>query len=120
VAFYERQDVRNAKLVADGRADKVKERVYTGKPTYYQQIWTSIKTVFFGFMIASVIAIPVGILAGLSATANAAINPIIQIFKPVSPLAWLPIVTMIVSAVYATPRWVFRRLTGIWSACPKC
>ncbi|MFT7441213.1 MAG: nitrate/nitrite transport system permease protein, partial [Sulfitobacter sp.] len=89
-AFYERQDARNAKLVASGKADKVKERVYTGKPTYYQQIWTSIKTVFFGFLIGSLIAIPLGILAGLSATANAAINPIIQIFKPVSPLAWLP------------------------------
>lgn len=108
-AFYERQEVRNAKLIADDRADKVKERTYTGKPTYYQQIWTSIKTVFFGFLIASVIAIPVGILAGLSATANAAINPIIQIFKPVSPLAWLPIVTMVVSAVYATNDGMFSK-----------
>ncbi len=57
---------------------------------------------FFGFLIASVIAIPLGIMAGLSATANAAINPLIQIFKPVSPLAWLPTVTMAVSAMYAT------------------
>ncbi|MEM6465902.1 MAG: ABC transporter permease, partial [Pseudomonadota bacterium] len=32
-AFYVRQDERNAKLVADGQADRVKERVYTGKPT---------------------------------------------------------------------------------------
>lgn len=102
VAFYIRQDERNAKLIADGNADKVKERVYTGKPTYYDQIWTSLKTVFFGFLIATVIAVPVGILTGLSPTANAAINPIIQIFKPVSPLAWLPIVTMVVSAVYVT------------------
>ena len=78
------------------------ERAYTGAPSYYAQIWTSIKTVFFGFLIASVIAIPLGIMAGLSPTANAAINPIIQIFKPVSPLAWLPIVTMVVSAVYVT------------------
>ena len=101
-AFYVRQDERNAKLVADGQADRVKERVYTGKPTYYDQIWTSIKTVFFGFLIASVVAIPLGIMAGLSATANAAINPLIQIFKPVSPLAWLPIVTMVVSALYVT------------------
>ncbi|WP_339760043.1 ABC transporter permease [uncultured Sulfitobacter sp.] len=108
-AFYERQDARNAKLVASGKADKVKERVYTGKPTYYQQIWTSIKTVFFGFLIGSLIAIPLGILAGLSATANAAINPIIQIFKPVSPLAWLPIVTMVVSAVYATNDGMFTK-----------
>ncbi len=101
-AFYVRQDERNAKLVADGQSDRVKERVYTGKPTYYDQIWTSIKTVFFGFLIASAIAIPLGIMAGLSVTANAAINPLIQIFKPVSPLAWLPIVTMVVSALYVT------------------
>jgi nitrate/nitrite transport system permease protein len=99
-AFYVRQDERNAKLIADGQADRVKERVYTGKPTYYDQIWTSIKTVFFGFLLASIVAIPLGIAAGLSATVNAAINPLIQIFKPVSPLAWLPIVTMVVSATY--------------------
>lgn len=108
-AFYVRQDDRNAKLIADGKSDKVKERTYTGKPTYYQQIWTSIKTVFFGFLIGSLIAIPLGITAGLSPTANAAINPIIQIFKPVSPLAWLPIVTMIVSAVYATNDGMFTK-----------
>lgn len=108
-AFYERQDVRNAKLIADGKADRVKERVYTGKPTYYQQILTSIKTVFFGFLIASFIAIPLGIAAGLSVTANAALNPLIQIFKPVSPLAWLPIVTMVVSAVYTTNDGMFSK-----------
>ena len=33
---------------------------------------------------------------------NAAINPLIQIFKPVSPLAWLPIVTMVDSALYVS------------------
>ena len=78
------------------------ERAYTGAPSYYQQIGTSILTVFFGFLIATVVAVPLGIAAGLSKTANAALNPLVQIFKPVSPLAWLPIVTMIVSAVYAT------------------
>ncbi len=108
-AFYVRQDERNAEHIANGDDDKVRERIYTGKPTYYQQIWTSIKTVFFGFMIGAVIAIPVGILAGLSITANAAINPIIQIFKPVSPLAWLPIVTMVVSAVYTTNDGMFSK-----------
>ncbi|SDX44769.1 ABC transporter permease [Litoreibacter albidus] len=108
-AFYERQDQRNAKLIAEGKDDKVRERAYTGKPTYYQQIWTSIKTVFFGFLIGSLIAIPLGIVAGLSPTANAAINPIIQIFKPVSPLAWLPIVTMVVSAAYATNDGMFSK-----------
>lgn len=108
-AFYERQEARNAKLIAQGRDDKVRHRSFTGKPTYDQQIWTSIKTVFFGFLVGSVIAIPLGILAGLSATANAAINPIIQIFKPVSPLAWLPIVTMVVSALYASNDGLFSK-----------
>tara|TARA_R110002051_G_scaffold107350_2_gene180256 strand:- start:287 stop:1360 length:1074 start_codon:yes stop_codon:yes gene_type:complete len=102
VAFYQRQDARNAQAIANGDPDAVRDRIYTGKPTYYDQIWTSIKTVFFGFLIASIVAIPLGIAAGLSVTANAALNPLIQIFKPVSPLAWLPIVTMIVSAVYTT------------------
>lgn len=108
-AFYERQDARNAELIANGNEDRVRERIYTGKPTYYDQIWTSIKTVFFGFLIASIVAIPLGIAAGLSATANAALNPLIQIFKPVSPLAWLPIVTMIVSAVYTTNDGMFSK-----------
>ncbi|SLN28340.1 ABC transporter permease [Pseudooctadecabacter jejudonensis] len=108
-AFYVRQDERNAEHIANGEPDKVRDRVYTGKPTYYDQIWTSIKTVFFGFLIASIVAIPLGIAAGLSATANAALNPLIQIFKPVSPLAWLPIVTMIVSATYTTSDGMFSK-----------
>ena len=100
--FYTRQDERNAKLVAAGKEDRVKWREFTGAPSYYDQIWTSLQTVFFGFLIATAVAVPIGILCGLSPTANAAFNPIIQIFKPVSPLAWLPIVTMVVSAVYVT------------------
>ncbi|MBX2855618.1 MAG: ABC transporter permease [Rhodobacteraceae bacterium] len=99
-AFYERQEKRNDKLVEAGKADKVKWRDYTGKPTYYDQIWTSIQTVFFGFLLATIVAVPLGIMSGLSPIANAALNPLIQIFKPVSPLAWLPIVTMVVSATY--------------------
>ncbi len=100
--FYIKQDEKNAALVATGKADEVKSRTYAGKPTFPGQIVTSIKTVFLGFLIGTLIAVPLGILSGLSATANAAINPLVQIFKPVSPLAWLPIVTMVVSALYAS------------------
>lgn len=102
-AFYERQENRNAKLIEAGKADQVRERTYTGKPTYLDQIVTSLFTVGLGFLIATIIAVPLGIASGLSKTFNGAINPLIQIFKPVSPLAWLPIVTMIVSATYANP-----------------
>ncbi len=52
---------------------------------------------------------PLGILCGLSPTINAALNPLIQVFKPVSPLAWLPIVTMVVSAVYTSNNPIFEK-----------
>ena len=74
-AFYERQDARNAELVGDGRADDVKVRAYTGTPTFYDQIWTSIKTVLFGFAIATLFAVPLGILCGLSPTVNLGAHP---------------------------------------------
>jgi len=101
-AFYERQETRNrSKLELDANAT-VTTRVYTGAPTFIDQIFTSIITVSVGFLIASLIAIPLGIFCGLSQKLNNALNPIFQVFKPVSPLAWLPIVTMVVSAVYVT------------------
>ena len=102
VAFIERQEARNQeKLAADPNAE-VRIRPYTGKPTFFDQIVTSLLTVFSGFLLAMVIAVPLGVLTGLSSNVYRAINPIVQIFKPVSPLAWLPIVTIIVSAVYVT------------------
>jgi len=100
-AFYARQEKRNEKLIAAGKADSVKFRDYTGHPTYLDQIFTSLKTVAMGFLIATLVAVPLGILCGLSPGVNAALNPLIQIFKPVSPLAWLPLVTMVVSALMA-------------------
>ncbi|MEZ5542404.1 MAG: ABC transporter permease [Pseudomonadota bacterium] len=101
-AFYERQEQRNReKLAADPQAE-VRIRPYTGKPTFLDQIFTSLKTVFTGFLLGSIIAVPIGVISGLSTNVYRAINPIVQIFKPVSPLAWLPIVTMLVSALYVT------------------
>ena len=107
--FNERVEARNQRFIENGQPEKVKQIAYTGSPSYYDQIWTSIKTVFFGFLLATVFAVPVGILAGLSPIANSAINPIIQIFKPVSPLAWLPIVTMVVSATYTVDDGLFSK-----------
>ncbi|MXN66314.1 ABC transporter permease subunit [Stappia sp. GBMRC 2046] len=98
--FYERQEKRNAKFTTEGHPERVKWRDYTGKPTFIDQIATSLLTVGLGFLIATLVAVPLGIACGLSQTVNGAVNPLIQIFKPVSPLAWLPIVTMIVSALY--------------------
>lgn len=100
--FYERQEKRNQEIKAQDPSYEPTTRAYTGKTTYLDQILTSLKTVFAGFLLATVIAVPLGILAGSSRIVQAAINPIVQIFRPVSPLAWLPIVTLVVSALYVT------------------
>jgi len=101
-AFYERQEKRNAARVAKDPNYVPKIRAYTGKETFIDQIGTSLITVMSGFILAAVVAIPLGIAIGLSKSLNTAVNPIIQIFKPVSPLAWLPLVTMVVSALYVS------------------
>ncbi|MBF2064814.1 MAG: nitrate ABC transporter permease [Calothrix sp. C42_A2020_038] len=51
----------------------------------------SLRRVLIGFFLGALVAIPVGFLIGMSKRAMMALNPVIQIFKPVSPLAWLPI-----------------------------
>lgn len=109
VAFFERQEKRNAARVEQDPSYVPKLRAYTGKPTFIDQIGTSLVTVLCGFLLASLIAIPAGIFIGLSNRLNQAVNPLVQIFKPVSPLAWLPLVTMVVSAVYVTDDPMFQK-----------
>jgi nitrate/nitrite transport system permease protein len=100
--FYARQEKRNAETLARDPQAKVQTRAYTGKPSFFAQIFTSLYTVLTGFAIAALIAVPLGIVCGLSKSLYTAVNPLIQLFKPVSPLAWLPLVTMVVSAVYTS------------------
>ena len=90
--FYAAQDAR----IAAGTQAMAFD--YAGPPTFLDQVGTSLKTVALGFILATLFAVPIGLAAGLSPMFNAAINPLVQIMKPVSPLAWLPIVTMVVSA----------------------
>ncbi|WP_137679606.1 ABC transporter permease [Aurantiacibacter suaedae] len=97
--FYADQEVRNAAAVAAGNTAGVTDFTYSGPPTFLDQIITSLKTVALGFLLATLAAVPIGLVCGLSPVVNAAINPLVQIMKPVSPLAWLPIVTMVISAL---------------------
>ena len=108
-AFYARQGQRNEELRASDPSAEISTAHYTGRPTYVDQILTSLKTVFTGFLLATLIAVPIGVLCGLSRTASAAFSPFIQIFKPVSPLAWLPLVTMVVSALYVSAEPMFEK-----------
>jgi nitrate/nitrite transport system permease protein len=107
--YYARQAERNAQARAADSGAVSETRRYSGRPTYVDQIVTSLETVFAGFLMATLVAVPLGIVCGLSRTMQTALNPLIQLFRPVSPLAWLPIVTMVVAAVYVTPDPMFER-----------
>jgi nitrate/nitrite transport system permease protein len=107
--FYERQQRRNAEMIAADPEVTPSTVRYTGRPTYIDQIFTSLKTVFTGFLFATLLAVPIGILCGMSRTLDAAIHPFVQVFKPISPLAWLPIVTLVVSALYVSEDPLFEK-----------
>ncbi|WP_166268764.1 ABC transporter permease [Marinobacter caseinilyticus] len=107
--FITMQENRNAGILADNPDAEVRIRDYPGAPTFFSQIGTSLLTVLSGFFLASLIAVPIGILIGLNRYFAAAVNPLIQIFKPVSPLAWLPLVTMVVSATYVSADPMFEK-----------
>lgn len=53
--------------------------------------WLSLKLVIEGYLIALVIGTPFGFALGLSDTLTKAVDPIIQVLRPVSPLAWYPL-----------------------------
>ena len=54
-------------------------------------IIASLKRIFLGFVLALAVAVPAGILMGSSRLADAFGRPIIEIFRPIPPLAWIPI-----------------------------
>jgi nitrate/nitrite transport system permease protein len=55
------------------------------------QLGYSIVRVLTGYLIAALVAIPLGFLIGMSPLVYRALDPFIQILKPISPLAWMPL-----------------------------
>jgi nitrate/nitrite transport system permease protein len=55
------------------------------------QLFSSIGRVFIGFGLGSLVAIPIGVLMGAHAGCRRLFNPLVQLLRPVSPLAWFPI-----------------------------
>jgi nitrate/nitrite transport system permease protein len=60
------------------------------------QIGHSIYRVLTGYALAALVAIPFGFLIGMSAVAYKAFNPFIQVLRPISPLAWMPLALFII------------------------
>jgi len=55
------------------------------------QLGYSIARVLLGFSLAALVAIPLGFLIGMSRVVYSAFDPFIQVLKPISPLAWMPL-----------------------------
>ena len=79
----------------------------------FWQILASLERVFAGFVLAIIVGVPIGLLVGMSKNFQYALEPFIQIFKPVSPLAWLPLLlfvfqdinTTAISTIFVTSIW---------------
>ncbi len=55
------------------------------------QLATSLQRVFLGFAFATIVAVPIGMVMGASKRLFQVINPVAQLLRPVSPLAWFPL-----------------------------
>lgn len=71
--------------VVGGIADLIKHGLLL------KYVVASLFRVTWGFVLAVVTAIPLGLAVGWNRRAEMALNPILQILRPISPLAWIPI-----------------------------
>jgi nitrate/nitrite transport system permease protein len=60
------------------------------------QLAHSVYRVLVGFALAAMIAIPLGFVIGMSPMMYKALNPFIQVLRPISPLAWMPLALFVI------------------------
>ena len=73
----------------------------------------SLRRVFLGFGLATVVGVPIGLAMGASRRVFKAANPVIQVLRPVSPLAWFPIWLVVFKDSGNAAVWVIF-MTSIW------
>jgi NitT/TauT family transport system permease protein/taurine transport system permease protein len=59
--------------------------------TLLQQTLQSLKIVIEGFLVASLVGVPLGFLMGWSPRTEALLNPVFLLIRPIPPLAWIPL-----------------------------
>jgi NitT/TauT family transport system permease protein len=57
----------------------------------FKYVVASLFRVTWGFVLAAVLAIPLGLMIGWFRRADMAFSPLVQVFRPISPLAWIPL-----------------------------
>ena len=66
-------------------------------------VFDSLRRVAIGYAIAVALGVPLGLWMGLSPTVFAAANPLVQILRPISPIAWIPIAIVLWGIGEAAP-----------------
>jgi nitrate/nitrite transport system permease protein len=77
------------------------------------QIGYSLYRVLSGYFLAAAIAIPVGFLIGMSPLMYKALDPFIQVLRPISPLAWMPLALFVIQDSQASAIFVIF-ICSIW------
>lgn len=77
------------------------------------QLAYSLYRVLTGFAMAALVAIPIGFLVGMSPLMYRALNPFIQVLRPISPLAWMPLALFVIKDSNASAIFVIF-ICSIW------
>jgi NitT/TauT family transport system permease protein len=64
----------------------------------WDNIYASLNRVLWGFVLAFVLAVPLGLLMGFSKTFENFSKPIIEVFRPIAPIAWAPVLVLALGA----------------------
>ncbi len=78
------------------------ELIFIGMPPGHllpNHILFSLIRVASGFILAAALAVPLGLLMGWSRRLKNIVSPLLELIRPVPPLAWIPIVILLVMAV---------------------
>jgi len=74
--------------------------VASGNLTMTDHIFASLKRILGGFLVAVGLAVPLGLLMGTFRTVDAAARPIVEVIRPIPPLAWIPIFIVVLGSLW--------------------
>jgi len=88
-----RTDIPGPKLVFDGILELLQQGVLQ------RNVVASLFRVAWGFAIAVALGVPMGLIMARRQIANRTLDPMVQILRPISPIAWLPISTLLFGGI---------------------
>ncbi len=66
-------------------------------PIYYHDIWASVGRVAAAFVLAIVLGVPLGILLGWNQVARDFLFPLLELIRPIPPMAWVPLAILMLA-----------------------